>query len=58
MEKTFHEKTRVFIIPEYQEDVIYLDNDGIVDGDVTVKRAEAFLKGIKDEVALLLLPAF
>ena len=52
MEKSFHEKTRVFIIPECQENVIYLDNDGIVDGDVTVKRAEAFLKGIKNEVPL------
>ena len=52
MENKLYEKTRVFIIPEYQEDVIYLDNDGIVGGDVTVKRAEAFLKGIKDEVPL------
>ena len=52
MENKLYEKTRVFIIPEYQEDVIYLDTDGIVDGDVTVKRAEAFLKGIKDEVPL------
>ena len=52
MENKLYEKTRVFIIPEYQEDVIYLDNDGIVDGDVTVKRAEAFLNGIKDEVPL------
>ena len=52
MKKKFHENTRVFIIPEYQEDVTYVDTDKIEDGDLTVKRAKAFLKGIENEVPL------
>ena len=52
MREMSFKNTRVFVIPEYQEDVTYVDIDKIEDGDVTVKRAEAFLKGIKDEVPL------
>ena len=52
MREMSFKNTRVFVIPEYQEDVTYVDIDKIEDGDVTVKRAKAFLKGIEDEVPL------
>ena len=52
MREMFFKNTRVFVIPEYQEDVTYVDTDKIEDGDLTVKRAKAFLKGIENEVPL------
>ena len=52
MENNFYKNTRVFVIPEYQENVTSVDTSEIKDKDVTVKRAKAFLKQIENEVPL------